>query len=391
MPALDHASWLVDAWSERGLQRVDELLPTVAISRGEGRSLLLEEDPADLDDLSFEGRDGRPTTLAEHVDESRTEGLIVLHRGRVAYERMRNGMTPDTHHLIASVTKSLTVDALGVQVERGLLARDDLAVDVDPRLAGAGFEGATVGQVIDMTAGIAFSEDMEEASDLLGDAPVGVFMRQAGALPLAGDAPIGVRALLPAYGAEYAHGERFEYRTPLTMAASGLIEGATGRAYADVMADDVWSRIGAEHDLLMTVDVVGEPFAGGGGQATLRDLARYGQMHLDRGRVGDTQVLPAAWVDDVATGDAEAERAFRASVGMDDESKATWRLYRGAWWVTEPGVAYEALGLLGQVLRINRRAGTVIVRLSAQPLEGRHEIAAETYRAHAAIERALAG
>ena len=61
-----------------------------------------------------------------------------------------------------------------------------------------------------------------------------------------------------------------------------------------------------------------------------------------------------------------------------------------AHWIVEPGRVYEALGLFGQVCRINTETNTVITRFSAQPMHERTEIGFETYRAHAAIEAALA-
>ncbi|MGI9187878.1 MAG: serine hydrolase, partial [Gaiellales bacterium] len=159
----------------------------------------------------------------------------------------------------------------------------------------------------------------------------------------------------------------------------------------DLVSEDVWSRIGAEHDAAVVIDVGGFPFAGGGMTATLRDIARYGLAHLDGGIVAGEQVIPADWVSSTRDGTDDARRAFERSPHLTDEDRATWSSYSNAFWVVEPGRIYEALGLFGQVCRVNTEMNTVIARFSAQPMLERTEIGFETYRAHAAIEAALAG
>lgn len=384
-------NWLADMHGTRSLQRLDEFRPLQPISRGTGVVRELPAAPVDLDGVRLLDRHGMEVTLAEHLETSFTEGLLVLKDGAIVFERYRNGLQPHTRHLLASVTKSMTATVLGIEIGRGSLALADRAADVAPELAGTSVEDATIQQLVDMTAGTGFDEVHDVLADPGQESQLMRFFRQTGTMPLGDAEPVGVLGLFRELEQAYPHGERFEYRTPLTCVVGRILEVATGRPYLELMSAELWSQLGMEHDAGIVIDVGGFPFAGGGMTATLRDVARYGLAHLDDGVVAGRQVIPADWIAATRDGSDDTRRAFAASTQLTDEDRAAWAEYRHAFWVVEPGRVYEALGLFGQVCRINTEARTVIVRLSAQPMLERTEIGFETYRAHAAIEAALAG
>ncbi|MFM7788010.1 MAG: serine hydrolase, partial [Microcystis panniformis] len=85
------------------------------------------------------------------------------------------------------------------------------------------------------------------------------------------------------------HGQSFGYKTINTDVLGWLIARVTGQPLTEVLSEKIWSQIGADIDAYFTVDSIGTPFAGGGLNAGLRDLARFGQMILDEGKVGDRQ------------------------------------------------------------------------------------------------------
>jgi CubicO group peptidase (beta-lactamase class C family) len=86
-----------------------------------------------------------------------------------------------------------------------------------------------------------------------------------------------------------------------------VMERSAGRRYADLMSELVWRQMGAARSAYITVDRLGAPRCAGGMCTTVRDLARVGQLIVDRGTRGGMQVVPAEWIDDiVGNGDAEA-------------------------------------------------------------------------------------
>lgn len=387
--SLNVENWLWDMHGTRSAQRLAEFRPLQIISRGSGPVRQLPVDLVELGHVELVDRHGATISLDQHLETSFTEGLLVIRDGAIVFERYRNGLQPDTQHLLASVTKSMTASTLGIEIGKGLLAVDDRVADVAPELIGTSVEDATIGQLIDMTVGTAFDEVHDALADPGQESQLVRFFRQTGTMPLGDAEPIGVLGLFRELGLAYPHGERFGYRTPLTCVVGRILEVATGRSYIDLMSGDLWSQLGMEHDAAIVMDVAGFPFAGGGMTATLRDLARYGLAHLENGVVDGRQVIPADWIAATRDGSDDTRRAFDNCTDLTDQDRAGWSEYRNAFWVVEPGRIYEALGLFGQVCRINTATNTVIVRFSAQPMDERTEIGFETYRAHAAIEAAL--
>ncbi|TIP22995.1 MAG: serine hydrolase, partial [Mesorhizobium sp.] len=157
--ALPKLDWDRRPWNRWAFQHVREFLPTVEVWRGQGHRRRLERAEVDLDDLAVADSEGRPTTLAGLLDETYTDGLLVLKDGRVAYERYFNGMDERTLHLSQSMAKSVTGSVFGILVGRGLIDPARLVTDYLPELGETAWTGATVQQVLDMTTGVRFSEE----------------------------------------------------------------------------------------------------------------------------------------------------------------------------------------------------------------------------------------
>ena len=145
---LNLGNWLADMYGTRSLQRLDEFRELLTISRGTGPVRVLPVAAVDLGPLTLTARSGRTVTFDEHLATSCTEGIIVLKDGAVVYERYLNGLQPDTRHLLASVTKSVTATLLGIEVGRGTLTRDALVADVAPEFAGTSVADAANGSAL---------------------------------------------------------------------------------------------------------------------------------------------------------------------------------------------------------------------------------------------------
>lgn len=382
-------NWLTQPFERRSFQRVRELVPTARIANETHPARILEHDPHDLDDVTFAGIDGASTTVADQLARSQAEGICVLKDGRIAYERYFNGMTERTPHLLMSVSKSWCGTLLGVQVGKGLVDRSTLVTDVVPDMAGTSLDGATVANVIDMTAGTEFVEDYELYADPDADNPLLEYERHTGYRRLGDREPIGALGVFRTYPTAYAHGAWFDYRSPLTNIAAHMIQTVTGRRYHEVLSEELWGPLGQEYDADIMLDPLGFPIVEGGMSCALRDLARLGQAYLDDGRVGDTQVIPADWVRDTRDGDDECVRQFHESPTVDEVTRGDWSMYRNAFWVIRRGEVFSGLGIHGQYCYVHRPAGVVIARFSTYPLALDPPQAEETMRSLAAIAEHL--
>jgi CubicO group peptidase (beta-lactamase class C family) len=157
------------------------------------------------------------------------------------------------------------------------------------------------------------------------------------------------------------HGQAFMYLTPATDVLGWLLARVYDKPYVQLLAERIWSQIGAEHSARMLLDPIGSPVASGGLNTTARDLARFGQMILDGGRVGGRQVVPPAVLATLRAGGDPA--AFARC--PDVSHMAGWS-YRAQWWITPDGQP-TAWGVCGQVLWIDHEAGVVLARLASAP------------------------
>ena len=154
------ANWQDPPFNRWAFQHVRELVPTAKIWRGDGPTWRLARAECDLSAVELTVR-RTPMSLDRLLAETYTDGFLVLHRGQIVTERYLNGLTPDTTHLLMSVSKSITSCVVGVLAGRGLLDPETLVTDVVPELAGTSFDGCSVRHLLDMRSGTRFDEDYD--------------------------------------------------------------------------------------------------------------------------------------------------------------------------------------------------------------------------------------
>jgi len=340
-----------------------QLMPTVNVSRGLGESSLEHQPSNEIDALTFVPLGGgEPMTWQQSLQANYTDGIIILHRGKLVYERYFGVLKPEGQHAAMSITKTFTGTLAALLVAEEKLDPERLVADYVPELAASGFGDASVRQLMDMTTGIHFSEDYADPK-----AEVWAHAAAGNPLPKPADyqGPRTYYEFLQTVKPQGRHGEAFHYRTANSDALGWVIARVSGRNVAQLLSERIWSRLGAEQDAYMSVDSIGTPFAGGGLNAGLRDLARFGEMMRNEGRYNGTQILPAEVVADI-----------RGGANRDDFAKAGYRLlpgwsYRNMWWVTHNGHdAFMARGVHGQALYIDPLAEMVIARFASHPVAG---------------------
>lgn len=344
-----------------------EFLPTEEISRGLGaprplprpRAQGLARLRAEIDALQFQPLgDGDPMTWEAAFHANYTDGMLILHRGEIVYERYAGCLAEDGKHAIMSMTKSITGLLGQILVAEGVLDETALVRDLIPEIGDSAFASATVRQVMDMTTGVAYSEDYADP-----EADIWRYSAAASPLPKPADytGPNGYWEYLQQVAPEGTHGEAFHYKTINSDLLGWLISRVTGQSVTELASARLWRPMGAEQDAYQTVDGLGVPFAGGGVSAGLRDLGRLGQLMLDRGRVDDAQLFPAEVVDTIAAGGDRAK--FSGFAALEGGS------YTSQWWVfhNDHG-AYAARGVHGQTIYVDPTAQMVLVRLASYPL-----------------------
>lgn len=383
-------NWMTAPFNRPAFQHMREFVPTARIAPGDDVTPL-PRDLRPLDDVPVRARDGRTITWAEHLETSYCDGVCVIHDGRIVDERYLNGMHEHRLHLLMSVSKSVCGAALGVAVGQGLVRVDDLVTDLAPEFVGTSLDGATVRHLVDMTAGTDFVEDYDDYAD--ADTPAGrevpliEYEHQSSYRPLGDRVPVGTLGHFRTYGTASPHGERFQYRSPLTNIVARVLEVVNDLPYPEIVTRDLWAPMGMEFEADIMLDPLRHPVVEGGMSCTLRDLARFGLAHLDDGRIGGRQVVPTEWIEDTRHGDDECLRQFEAQPGGNTDG---WSMYRNAFWVIERDRVFSGIGIFGQYCWVHRPSRTVIARFSTYPEAFPLDLSAETLGAFTAVAEHLA-
>ena len=257
------------------VQHLREIQPTQNIRRGAAAPSALPEAPMALGGLRFDDDKGQPVTVDQWLDRTYTDAIVVLHKGRVVFERYQNQMQASSPHLLFSVTKSFTGLMAAQLAHEGRIDPQALVTKYVPELEGSAWGDMTVRQVMDMTGAVRFREDYTDPrTEIFG------YSWASGMLPrppgYAG--PTNVYDFLKTLPKEGTHGEGFVYRTVHSEVLGWIVSRVTGRRWSDLMSENIWQKLGMQEDAYVMVDSTGTPLQGAGLNATARDLARVGEM-----------------------------------------------------------------------------------------------------------------
>ena len=338
-----------------------ELLPTARMSRGDGPVCALPRaDRDDLDAVPFTTLGGQPSTWGEAFASNYTDGVVVLHRGRIIYEKYFGALQADAVHSAFSVTKSFVGALAAMQVHAGDLDDSALVTHYVPELGGTAYADATIRQVMDMTIGVRYSEAYADPT-----ADIWNYARAGGmrARPVDYAGPSSFYEYLVTLKKDGEHGTGFTYKTVNTEVLAWVVKRVAGVNLAELTSTQIWSRLGCEYDALYQVDSVGTESGGGGINAALRDLARFGEAMRCDGSFNGQQIVPSAVVADIRNG---ANREHFATAGY--ATLPGWS-YRNMWWVSHDAhQCFTARGIHGQAIWVDPTAEMVIARYASHPL-----------------------
>jgi hypothetical protein len=237
------------AWSN-----IRQLVPTVNVWRGAGPASVLPREEHDIGASASVTMDGRPMTFSRMLEETYADGIAVLHRGKLIYERYFGALKPHKPHIGMSVTKSFTGTLAGILVAEGKIDPQAPVTDYVPELKTSAFGDARVHEAMDMTTGLEYTE-------VYTDKNSGVFgLRRAN-----GMAPIepgyegatNIFDFLCAQKKQGEHGKAFAYKTVNSDVLAWICRRASGMTLSDLLSERIWSPMGAEEDAHYHVDRIG--------------------------------------------------------------------------------------------------------------------------------------
>jgi CubicO group peptidase (beta-lactamase class C family) len=318
--------------------------------------------------------EGNSKTFESMFSDNYADGVIVVKNNTVIYEKYWNGLSRDYQHVWFSCSKSMASTAFGILGEQKKIDLSASPAQYIPELKGSAFERATIQDVLNMSTALGYQENYVDTASFyykMYGAAANTRYVPGGAEPDPKTTDVmGVYDFLvkKAYiNTELKPGVKFEYSSANVDVISWMISRLSGMPYHEFVRENIWAKMGAEHDAYITVDRAYTGVATGGVNSTLRDAALFGQLILNRGSIDGKQIIPASWVDEpLKLTTTDKERYSRNDVYV--KAKMPWIAYKNYWWILdEVKGEYAALGIHGQVIYINRLANMVIAYFSSQP------------------------
>ena len=249
--------------------------------------------------------------------------FILLRHGAVVAEGYWEPFGAAHPHVLFSLSKSFTSTAIGLLVAEGRLSVDDRVLDFFPDEAPANpderLRGLRVRHLLTMTTG----HDPD---------PTGV-VRQAGLQP---DQPSWAKSFL-AQPLVHEPGTHFVYNSLATYMLSAIAQRITGERLIQYLQPRLFAPLGIAGATWET-SPQGIDTGGWGLSIKTRDIARFGQLYLQRGVWQGERLLPEAWIAE----------ATSAQVPNGPSANPEWEQgYGYQFWRCRHG-AYRGDGAFGQ-------------------------------------------
>lgn len=294
---------------------------------------------------------GNNLSLEDFLAETSTSAFMVLKDGAVVFERYFHGNHDSALNAGFSMTKSFMSALIGIAIDEGYIGSvDDWVTKYVPELATPAFDGVTIKHLLQMSSGLAFNEDY---SDPKSDINRMSYLVQS----------MSYIDYMKTLKRSETPGTVNRYASINTHLLGIIVARATKRSLSEYLHEQLWEPLGMSSPALWMVDQRGEELAMGGLAVSLSDYARFGLLYLDNGLWQGRQILPKDWVKESTVPDAPHLQPGQKPGSVDSTPG-----YQYQWWV--PRISdkdFLAIGIWGQYLYVDPRAGTVIVKLSADP------------------------
>ena len=279
---------------------------------------------------------GQSWETKSYMQDQRAAGVIVVHNGQVRLEQYGLDFSAEQRWTSFSVAKSFTSTLVGAAIKDGYIKSiDDQLTLYIPELAGSGYDGVTVQQLLTMQSGVQWNEDY---SDPKSD--VAQFL-----LTKSVDGVDPTILYMKNLRSEVEPGSRWQYNTGETNLIGVLVSKASGKTLSDYLSEKVWQPYGMEMDAIWLLNDGGAEIGGCCFSARLRDYARFGLFALGGGMVNGESIVPDGWFEAAGTKQAGIDRP-----GFG---------YGYQWWTYDDG-SFAAQGIFGQGVFIDPKRNLVI-------------------------------
>lgn len=213
--------------------------------------------------------------------------FMLVRHGQVIAEGWWKPESADKPHVMWSLSKSFDATAVGLAVAEGKLNLDDPVLKFFAAEAPANpsehLKAMRVRDLLSMSGG----HDTEPKFSF----ETGPSVREFLAHPVA-----------------HKPGTYFRYNTPGSYMLSAIVTKATGKTVLEFLQPRLFEPLGIERAAWAT-SAEGYSLGGYGLSIRTEDIAKFGQLYLQKGKWNGRQLLPAKWVEAATTKQVENDKA----------------------------------------------------------------------------------
>jgi CubicO group peptidase (beta-lactamase class C family) len=261
--------------------------------------------------------------------------FMLVRNGYVVAEGWWKPYDAKTPHSLFSLSKSFTSTAVGLAISEGKLSLDDQVLKFFPDDAPAepseNLNAMRVRDLLRMSAGHQTEGEWWQSAAM--------------------QVPSGERLtkMFLAHPVPFKPGSHFLYNSPATYMLSAIVQKVTGTTVLDYLRPRLFDPLGFENPTWVS-SLDGVTFGAVGLSVRTEEIARMGQLYLQKGVWNGRQLIPAAWV-------AEATK-LQTSNGSSPTSD--WdQGYGYQFWQSRHG--YRGDGAFGQYMIVLPEQDAVVV------------------------------
>ncbi len=243
---------------------------------------------------------------ADQQVDSMHSFMLVRH-GHVVAEAWWEPESAEKPHILWSLSKSFTSTAVGLALAEGKLSIDDQVLkffpDDAPAEPSVNLKAMRVRDLLTMTTGHQDQLNWRDKDDW-------------------------AKAFL-AHPVPHKPGSHFLYNTPATFMLSAIVQKVTGETVLEYLKPRLFDPLGIA-DPRWDTSPQGITIGGYGLFLRTEDIAKFGQLYLQRGKWHGKQLLPESWVDQATSkqvsNGSDPQRDWDQGYGFQ-----FWRCRHGAY------------------------------------------------------------
>ncbi len=328
-------------------------------------------------------KDTTKINLTDLLSKTTTKSFVVIHNDTIVYEYYDKDFSASQKSMLFSVSKSVTSLLVGIAIDEGYIKsiKDPITKylpefrDKDER-----FKRLTIEHLLNMRSGLKFNESYSNPLCKMATLYYGTNQYKK----------------LQRLKFSCEPNSKHEYQSAATALLGMIIEKTTKRTLADYFNEKVWIPLGMEHEGSWALDDKRNRSTKSYCGLTLSalDLAKIGRLYLNNGKCGKQQVVSADWIKASLTPNiknnnyqyqwySEWYTMIESGKKLMKDSLSAVQLWKEKYAKRYPfydvvksydndgyylhtyGDQFSALGIMKQILFIDRSQNLIIVRLGA--------------------------